>query len=388
MFEYFPTNYPLSLGVALALGMGGVMPEINDACRPLLALPAGAPPPVVSEAWFQNWSILGQRLERLGSEAYGKGWGLSASDYYFRATAYYLLAERVTGWADPRRLATYRHALGVFENGHRLSGHKTQRVEVTGDQGQPLSGYLRIPDGEGPFPALIFFNGFDTIKEMHYLMYGDYAARRGLAVLYIDQEGTGEAMRLHDIKKRVDSEKSATPFVDLLEQDPRIDPDRIGVMGISNGGYDAPRAAVFETRLKCVACLGAFFNGDDYAGRLERDETDAVTHGLSDLDHHMMKVMGASNVKDAYRLFAKRDLSGVIEKLAVPLLVVHGENDRQVPLFHAERTVAGAVNSPDVEFKLFSLSEGCAEHCGGDNTNMHARYIFDWSAGVFNALAT
>ena len=65
------------------------------------------------------------------------------------------------------------------------------------------------------------------------------------------------------------------------------------------------------------------------------------------------------------------------------MLVVHGENDRQVLVWHAEKTVAGAVNGPRVDYKLFSPSEGSAEHCGGDNTRMHGRYIFDWAKDVF-----
>jgi len=245
-----------------------------------------------------------------------------------------------------------------------------------------LAAYLRLPPGEGPFPALIFFNGFDSIKEMHYLLYADDAVKRGLAVLFIDQEGTGEAMRFHDIKKRVDAEMSVAPFVDYLAIRHQIDSDRIGVAGISNGGYDAPRAAAFDERLKCVACLGAFYNAEDYLGRFSGGGADKVVHGLSDLDDHMMKVMGAHEVEAAYRLFAKRNLDGVLGRLRVPLLVLHGENDRQVPLWHAERTVAEAVNSPQVEYKVFSLSEGSAEHCGIDNAGMHANYLFDWVAQV------
>ena len=79
-------------------------------------------------------------------------------------------------------------------------------------------------------------------------------------------------------------------------------------------------------------------------------------------------------------MFAKRNLDGVLGRLRVPLLVLHGENDRQAPLWHAERTVAEAVNSPQVEYKVFSLSEGSAEHCGIDNAGMHANYLFDWVA--------
>jgi dipeptidyl aminopeptidase/acylaminoacyl peptidase len=380
MFEYFSSNYPWNLTVALSIGMGGELSEIADACRPLVNVASGASRAAATEAWRQSWSVVAQRLERLAGDAETRGWAFSAGEYYLRASNYYLVAERMMSWTDPRRLASYRRALAAFEKGYRLSGHRAERIEVTNQEGAPLAAYLRLPPGEGPFPALIFFNGFDSIKEMHYLLYADDAVKRGVAILFIDQEGTGEAMRLHDIKKRVDAEMSVAPFIDYLSTRDEIDSDRIGVAGISNGGYDAPRAAAFDERLKCVACLGAFYNADDYLGRFSGGGADKVVHGLSDLDDHMMKVMGAPEVEAAYRLFAKRNLDGVLGRLRVPLLVLHGENDRQVPLWHADRTVAEAVNSPQVEYKVFSLSEGSAEHCGIDNAGMHANYLFDWVA--------
>jgi fermentation-respiration switch protein FrsA (DUF1100 family) len=72
----------------------------------------------------------------------------------------------------------------------------------------------------------------------------------------------------------------------------------------------------------------------------------------------------------------------VAEKITCPLLVVHGENDRQIPLWHAEKTIAAAVNSPNRRLKLFSLAEGGAEHCQVDNGSMAVDYIADWVAEV------
>src|SRR5271163_748280 len=258
----------------------------------LRRLPRGGYRGVVSDR-----SVVGQRLERLAGDAKTRGWAFSAGEYYLRATNYYLVAERMMSWTDPRRLASYRRALAAFEDGYRLSGHRAERIEVTNQEGAPLAAYLRLPPGEGPFPALIFSNGFDSIKEMHYLLYADDAVKRGDAVLLIDQEGTGQAMRFHDIKKRVDAEMSVAPFLDYLAIRYEIDSDRIGVAGISNGGYDAPRAAAFDERLKCVACLGAFYNAEDYLGRFSGGGADKVVHGLSDLDDQMMKVMGANEVE-------------------------------------------------------------------------------------------
>ena len=51
-------------------------------------------------------------------------------------------------------------------------------------------------------------------------------------------------------------------------------------------------------------------------------------------------------------------LEGIIDQVTCPLLVVHGANDRQVPLEQAERTVHRAINSPRAELRIFTAEEG------------------------------
>jgi dipeptidyl aminopeptidase/acylaminoacyl peptidase len=384
MFEYFPEYYPWTLSIAASIGMGGEISEIDDACRGLRGLPGKVSAAVATEAWFQGWAKLAQRLDQLSDQDRVRGYRISAGSKAFRAANYYLFAERNLPWSDPRRLLTYRKALVAFENGVKLRGDDAERVEVA-YQGAHLAGWLHFPPGRGPFPCVLFYNGFDSIKEMHYLLYAAIAARRGLAVLFVDQEGTGEAIRLHKLPKRHDTEVSAKLFVDFLQSHRRIDPERIGIAGISAGGYCAPRAAAFEKRLKSVACLGGFFNLDSHRDMFLGRAPSGLAEGLSDLVDQLITVTGASSREEAVEIFSRRDLSQAIGELECPLLVLHGENDRQVPLWHAERTVAGAVRSPRAELKVFTLSEGAAEHCGIDIASMQGEFLFDWMAETLGA---
>ena len=86
MFEYFSSNYPSNLTVALSIGMGGELSEIADACRPLVNIASGASRAAATEAWYQSWSVVGQRLERLAGDAKTRGWAFSAGEYYLRAS--------------------------------------------------------------------------------------------------------------------------------------------------------------------------------------------------------------------------------------------------------------------------------------------------------------
>ena len=62
-----------------------------------------------------------------------------------------------------------------------------------------------------------------------------------------------------------------------------------------------------------------------------------------------MWVVGKKTIEEAIELTKQYTLEGVADKITCPLLVIHGENDRQVPLWHAEKTIEAAVNSPESE---------------------------------------
>jgi dienelactone hydrolase len=382
LFQYFPQKYSWSLSVAASLAMGGEISEIEEAVAPLVALTGSTDAKVADEGWFQNWMKLGEKLAALAGQDTDKANRFSASSKYLRAANYFLMAERIASWSDPRRMYAYGLGLAAFREGLALSGERFERIEVS-YEGAVLAGWLRLANGPAPQPAILFYNGFDSIKEMHYLMFAEIAARRGIATLFVDQEGTGEAIRYHALPKRHDTEVSAGLFFDALAANPAIDKKRIGIVGLSMGGYCAPRAAAFDQRFKCAGCFGGFYELDQGWQRiLGGGSTAGVSDGLPESSLHAMRVTGTTSIEAAIAALKLRTLEGVLDRIRCPLLVVHGENDRQVALWHAEKIVADAVNSVEAELRVFSLREGAAEHCGIDVMSMQAEYVFDWAARI------
>ena len=98
---------------------------------------------------------------------------------------------------------------------------------------------------------------------------------------------------------------------------------------------------------------------------------------------HGMWVMGQDTPEGALEVSRKMTLEPVADKITCPLLVAHGENDRQVPLWMAERTIEAAVNSPNRKLKVFTLEEGGAEHCQIDNRQLIGDVMSDWAAEIF-----
>ncbi len=85
------------------------------------------------------------------------------------------------------------------------------------------------------------------------------AVERGYNCLLFEGPGQGEMIREQKIPFRYDWEKVVGPVIDFAEDLPQVDTDRIALMGISFGGYFAPRAAAFDDRIKvCIANGGIY----------------------------------------------------------------------------------------------------------------------------------
>ena len=382
MFKYFPTNYVWNLSVNLAIEMGARIGEIEEMCAPLQEA-AKAPDAAGTQAFRETWAAMADKLCELAEEDEARGRLLSAGEKYGRAAAYYITCERLQAHGAPGRLALYERCLEVFAKGLRLAGDNCERVEIP-YEGKVLAAlYVRAQgvDGRaapGQSPVLVQINGLDSTKEMKYRVgLCAWLARRGVSSLLVDQPGTGEALRLHGLTARYDSEHWASRVVDWLETRADVDPKRIGMEGVSLGGYYCPRAVAMEPRFACGVAWGANHDWRDVQKRrLEKEGSFPVPHYWS----HVQWVWGAKDIDDFMRIAEDVHLDGVVEKIRVPFLVTHGERDSQIPLKWAHRTYDQLVNSPKRELKIFTDREGGVQHASFDNSINAGQYIADWVA--------
>lgn len=377
MFKYFPTNYVWNLSVDLSIEMGARIGEIEEMCAPLQEA-AKAPDAAGTRSFRETWVKMADKLVSLAEEDDAKGRVISAGDKRIRASNYMQIAERLQAHDAEGRLDLYKRFLATFLKGAEQSGAPVERVEIP-YEGRHLSAlYVPAKGVNGPQPLLVQVNGLDSTKEMKYLVgLPEWLRQRGVASLIVDQPGTGEALRLQNLHARYDSEHWASAIVDWLETRDDVDPKRIGMEGVSLGGYYCPRAVAFEPRFACGAIWGANHDWRDVQKRrLEKEGDFPVPHYWN----HVCWVWGAKDIDEFMQIAENVHLDGVLDRIKVPFLVTHGQKDSQIPLKWAERTYEQLVNSPKRELKVFTDREGGVQHSSFDNSANAGAYIADWVA--------
>ena len=108
--------------------------------------------------------------------------------------------------------------------------------------GITLAGTLTIPEGEGPFPAVILVSGSGTqnrdeeiVEHKPFHVIADYLTQNGIMVLRYDDRGAGESEMAHPATT-YDLSLDAESAIDYLKQRNDADQGQIGIIGHSEGG--------------------------------------------------------------------------------------------------------------------------------------------------------
>jgi alpha-beta hydrolase superfamily lysophospholipase len=88
-------------------------------------------------------------------------------------------------------------------------------------------------------------------------------------------------------------------------------------------------------------------------------------------------VIGAPDNATALEWAKNFSLEGIAQKIECPVLILHGENDRIVPLKEA-KTLYEKIGAKNKTLKIFTAEEGGAEHCQVDNRPLGIDYAADW----------
>ena len=364
MERYFPGNHGWEMTVLRLVAesrYGGSDPgEVDRAVR---LLREGD-----EESWWSQWSSLAEEVEALARRAEDDGHFATARHGYLRASNYYRTAEFFLPGTDPRKPQIYEKLTHCFRRAGAYFSPPLERVEI-GFEGKTMPGYYFPPGpGEGgPSPVVIFLGGADSLAEELYFLAVQPLRDRGLGCLVVDTPGRGGCLRLHGVHTRPDYEKPVGALLDYLQGRPDVDPERLGLLGVSMGGYYAPRAAAFDGRVKaCVAWCGCY------------NVLENIYDFFPPLRPQLRWIVGAGDEAEARNLLGEFTLEGVVQNIRCPLLICHGADDRVMSVEGAHRLYEKAQCPKSL--KIWTAAEGGAVHCQWDNLSQAVPFMLDWLA--------
>src|SRR6266849_5212219 len=246
------------------------------------------------EDWCAAWSARAAVHEEMGNKALAGGYNTSAGAHFTRAAVCYHFGKFL-----------FVNDMAQMKEAHRRAVECRNKA----------------------LPHL------DSAKEEM----DDYENRflaRGVATLAFDGPGQGEAE--YDFAVCPEYEKPVKAVIDWLEAREDLDTSRIGIWGVSLGGYYAPRAACFEKRIKaCVALSGPFQRSADFTGRPQMNvEAFRVRSKSADLE-------------EAGKVALRFSRAQCAKNITCPIYIVAGTKDRLTPHTEGEK-LAASVSGPCV----------------------------------------
>jgi 2,6-dihydroxypseudooxynicotine hydrolase len=234
-----------------------------------------------------------------------------------------------------RYVEATRFAVDALRNAHRHLDPTAERIELPFERGTTLVGNLRRPAGD-PAPLVLLLPGLDSTKE-EFLGWENVFLARGLATFSLDGPGQGESGLTTHIYPNY--EVAATAAIDALSSRDDVDLERIGVAGVSLGGYYAPRAAAYEKRIKAAVGISGPFDFGECWETMPRPTRETVMHHVgAETEEEGRAKAGELNLREAAKLIDQ------------PFLAITGRNDRLIPW---EQTKRQADEAPNGEFVLF-----------------------------------
>lgn len=344
------------------------------------------------ESWYREWRALADRVADTADACAAAGHPVSANSAYLRASNYYRTAEfflRDDPTNDPRVADTSARAIETFRSAPDVQTHWT-RVGIP-YEGVHLDGYYLDVTGDDPGPTLLAHGGFDSTVEEMFFAVGEAARRYGWNCLIFEGPGQGSALRHHGLTFRHDWEAVVTPVVDFALTLPGVDPQAMALMGMSMGGYLAPRAAAFEPRIAaCIAYDGVISMADampntdaaegDSAQRAAQLDA-MIAHRAEALTSlrwvlsNALWVFGVATGRELLDETAKYDLTEVAGRISCPALVCEAEDDQ---FFQGQPArLYDALTCPKT-FLAFTSAEGAGEHCHEGALTLFHQRMFDW----------
>jgi pimeloyl-ACP methyl ester carboxylesterase len=325
--------------------------------------------------------------------AEAEGRALNAA-FFYRAAEFFIAPE------DPDKLIAYNRFKELFYR--HLKGLPMERVDVP-YEGHSLPALIFRAEGTKR-DTLLVHGGFDSFKE-EFIEMAETFTSQGIEFILFEGPGQGEPLMHHHMAMPDDWEKPVGAVLDHLGS------ISCSLLGISLGGYLAPRAAAYDKRIKRViaydvledflGCLSAKLDPGAqkllaFLMKINANKTINTLMGrVIDNDEfvrwafgHGMHVSGTTTPYDYLRWVEKFTTKHVAHLIDQDFLLLGGTEDHLVPLPQFFSQAESLRNVRSLTTRLFTSHEEASSHCQVGNLQLGADWIADWLSFQLNHPST
>lgn len=283
--------------------------------------------------WHRRWSALGVHHEQRAEESLAAGLLETARVSFRKAAACHHYAEFFYFEDMPAKQASRDRVTAIFERAMPYLHEVVRPLKISHD-GMDIPGYLMTPRGTGPWPCVILVNGLDSAKEVELYAFARDFIARGMAVVVFD--GPGQGVHVGRVPMVVDFERVVAAVLAEAVAQPEVDGTRMGIFGVSFGGYLAARAAAAVPGFRACVNLSGGYDHDSFASINAMVRQDfRLVFDIPDEAEMARFASARLNLRD-------------IPPLQIPLLAIHGELDSIIPIESCERMLEWATGETEI----------------------------------------
>lgn len=316
------------------------------------------------------------------------------------AIAYYRMSEFFMYDGDPDKKKYYQKATELFYHYYAdyFEGEhpRIRRFEVPYENVK-LPVMHVVPAGKSRGTILIH-GGNDSYFE-EFLFTVLYLQEQGFEVYMFEGPGQGGVMRLQGMHFTHEWEKPVKAVLDYFGL------NDVTIIGISLGGYLAPRAAAFDKRISKVVAWSVFPCFQDVIVGMQKPAIQRVFRICMKLharplinlvfrkkarkepviDWGLKHGQYAYEAKDAYG-YAKKlklyDIEPIADKITQDMLIVGANQDHFIDYRMIGREINMLKNVRSLTFRLFTDKEDAQNHCNVGNGKLVLDFICGWISQV------
>lgn len=350
------------------------------------------------ESWVREWKRTAERVEEMAhklSDPISKGRALLRAHNYYRTAEFFISPD------DPQKQKTFQKGVDTFNEAINVLDIEHEQISVPYGEHFLKAIYYPGPLGADEKPLIVVIPGYDSTMEESYFSIAAAAIERGYSCLTYEGPGQGSIVLGQGLTFTPEWEKPNSAVLDeFFRRYPRE--RKIILIGISLGGYFAPRAAAFDDRIDGVVSFDVLYDYSElplkdvpaFFKYLYRNEFVRTVNTLAGLNMKISREMragfreaswktGAKHPYDLARSYERYNLSGVADKITCDVLILAGEKDDFVPIEQVTQFQQSLVNARSITTRVFTEEEGGEAHCQpGAATLVHA-VLFEWIEKTF-----